>query len=73
LNEHTYLREDIVVRRAVEALVKDLGPVEAMRFLSLHRTRVFDSVVHHRQWQDNLDKDRFFDEVFDAAQEQVSE
>jgi len=64
LTEHVYLEEDEVVRRAVQAIVRDLGPVEAMRFLSLHRERVFDSVAHHRQWQDGLDKDDFFDTVF---------
>jgi len=65
LTEHVYLEEDEVVRRGVEALVRELGPVEAMRFLSLRRTRIFDSVTHHRQWQESLDKDRFFNEVFD--------
>jgi hypothetical protein len=64
LTEHVYLEEDEVVRRAVEALVRDLGPVEAMRFLSLHREQHLDSVAQHRQWQDRLDKERFFDEVF---------
>ena len=64
MTEHIYLEEDEVVRRAVEALVRDLGPVEAMRFLSLHRAQVLDSVAQHRQWQDRLDKERFFDEVF---------
>lgn len=68
MTEHTYLEEDEVVRRAVEALVRDLGPVEAMRFLSLYRSRGFDSVLQHRQWQDSLDKDRFFDEVFQAKE-----
>jgi len=69
LSEHTYLPEAALVHRAVEALVRDLGPVEAMRFLSLRRTRVFDSVTHHRQWQESLDKDRFFNEVFEQALE----
>ena len=64
MTEHTYLEEDEVVRRAVEVLVRDLGPVEAMRFMSLRRTRTLDSVVLHRQWQDGLDKEQFFEEVF---------
>lgn len=68
MTEHVYLEEDEVVRRAVEALVRDLGPVEAMRFLSLHREHVFDSIAQHRQWQDRLDKERFFDEVFNVNQ-----
>jgi len=73
LTEHVYLEGDEVVRRAVEALVRDLGPVEAMRFLSLRRARAFNSVTHHRQWQDSLDKDRFLEEVFRANEESASD
>jgi hypothetical protein len=69
MTEHTYLRQDEVVRRAVEALVRELGPVEAMRFLSMGQTRIYDSVGRHRQWQENLDIDRFFDQVFEVASE----
>ena len=68
MSEHVYLQEDEVIQRAVNALVEALGPVEAARFLTLPRRRRLDSVARHHKWQDSLDKDRFFDQVF-ASQE----
>jgi hypothetical protein len=59
-----YLPEDVMVRRALEALMNALGPVEMTRFLTLPRQRRLDAVQRHRQWQAGLDKDRFFDQVF---------
>jgi len=53
-----------MIRRAVEALVEALGPVEAARFLALPRHQMPDSVEWHRQWQSTLDAETFFDEVF---------
>jgi hypothetical protein len=44
-----------------------LGPVEMIRFLTLPRQRRLDAVTRHHQWQADLDKDRFFDQVFGAA------
>jgi hypothetical protein len=61
-----YLPEDVMVRRALEALMEALGPVEMTRFLTLPRQRRLDAVQRHRQWQAGLDKDRFFDQVFGA-------
>jgi hypothetical protein len=69
VKEHTYLQEDEMVQRAIEALVKALGPVETTRFLTLPRRRRLDSVTRHRLWQESLDKDRFFDQVFSAGDE----
>ena len=64
MSEHVYLQEDEVIQRAVNALVEALGPVEAARFLTMPRQRRLDSVTRHHHWQDSLDKDRFFDQVF---------
>ena len=64
MSEHTYLKEDEMIRRAIEALLRDLGPVEATRFLTLSQSRKMDSVIRHRLWQEGLDRDRFFDQVF---------
>jgi len=58
------LPEEILIQRAVEALMKALGPVEAVRFLNLPRPLYPDSVEWHRQWQASLDRERYFDEVF---------
>jgi hypothetical protein len=65
MKNHTYLQEDEMIRRAIHALMDQLGPIETARFLALPRQRRLDSVRRHRQWQANLDKDHFFAQVFD--------
>jgi hypothetical protein len=57
------MEEDKLVRRAVDSLMKRLGPVETQRFLSLPARKRLDSVRRHRLWQQCLKKDQFFDRV----------
>ena len=64
MKQHAFLQEDEMVRRAVDALMATLGPIETARFLTLPRRRRLDSIIRHRRWQDSLDRDRFFDQVF---------
>jgi hypothetical protein len=59
-----YLDEEVVIKKAVEILIKELGPVETIRFINLPKKRRLESVKRHREWQKLLDKDRFFTEVF---------
>lgn len=59
-----YMDEEIVIKKGVELLIKGLGPMEAIRFMSISKERKIDSVKRHRVWQKHLDKDRFFNEVF---------
>jgi hypothetical protein len=59
-----YMDEEIVIKRGVRVLIEELGPVEALRFMTLPKKKRFESVRRHREWQKLLDKDRFFDEVF---------
>jgi hypothetical protein len=68
LNKVKYLDEEKVIRRGIDALVKELGPIETIRFLNIPRTKRIESVKRHRQWQKTLDKDEFFAEVFGGAQ-----
>ena len=68
--EHRYLQEDELIRRAVAALLQALGPVETARFLNLPRERRRDVVERHREWQESLDKERFFDEVFSIGNQE---
>jgi hypothetical protein len=65
MKNHAYLQEDEMIRRAIHALMDQLGPIETARFLALPRQRRLDSVKRHRQWQSSLDKERFFAQVFD--------
>jgi len=62
--QHTYLQEDELMRRAIAALIRALGPVEATRFLTLPRSQQLDSIQRHREWQETLDPTQFFDQVF---------
>lgn len=66
MNSERYLPEEEAIRKGVDILVKALGPVEAMRFMTYSQQLRKESVKRHREWQKMLDKERFFDEVFDG-------
>jgi hypothetical protein len=59
-----YMDEETIIRKGVQALIKELGPVEALRFMNLPKKKRLESVRRHRDWQKLLDKNGFFDEVF---------
>jgi hypothetical protein len=59
-----YLDEEVVIKKGMQALVSTLGSVEAVRFMTLSREKRIESVKRHREWQNTLDKDAFFDDVF---------
>ena len=59
-----YLDEEIVIKKATEVLIRELGPVEAVRFTNIPKKKRLESVKRHREWQKLLDKDPFFKEVF---------
>ena len=58
------MAEEVLVARAVEVLMKALGPVETARFFNMPRQRRKESVKRHRLWQATLKNDAFFDQVF---------
>lgn len=64
MKQVTYMDEEVVIKKGMEALIKELGPVEAVRFITIPKMKRMESVRRHREWQKMLDKDRFFDEVF---------
>ena len=59
-----YLNEDDLVKKAVDILIQKLGPIETARFINIPQKRRIESVKRHRQWQKQLSKDEFYDEVF---------
>ena len=63
-----YLDEEVMVKKAVKALFRELGPVEANRFISMPRKKRIESVRRHREWQKNLNKDAFFKGVFNFSE-----
>jgi len=56
--------EELMVKKAIKALIGELGPVEASRFINMPRKKRTNSVKRHREWQKHLDKDKFLKEVF---------
>ncbi len=67
MSEHTYLQEEEMIRRAIHVLVKELGPIETTRFLTLSPRKRLDSVIRHRLWQEGLDREQFYDPVLGAG------
>jgi len=64
MRANKYLDEELVIKKGIDVLIKELGPVEAIRFINIPKKRRMESVRRHRQWQKLLDKDGFFNEVF---------
>ena len=64
MNTETVIIEEHLIRQAIDALIESLGIMEATRFLAIKRESRLESVDRHRLWQSELDKDKFFDEVF---------
>ena len=56
--------EEILIKKATAVLIKELGPVEAIRFINMPKKKRLESVKRHREWQKSLDKDPFFEKVF---------
>jgi len=59
-----YMDEEFVIKKGMEVLIKELGPVEALRFVNIPIKKRMESVKRHREWQKLLSKEKFFDEVF---------
>lgn len=66
MNQSRVMDEEQLIKQAVKILVDHLGILEATRFLALRPSSVprLESVERHQLWQAQLDKDKFFDEVF---------
>jgi len=56
--------EEILIKKATAVLIKELGPVEAIRFINMPKKKRLESAKRHREWQELLKKDRFFNKVF---------
>lgn len=62
-----YMDEDVLLKKAIKLLIKELGPVEAIRFINIPRKKRMESVKRHREWQKYLDKEKFYDEIFGTS------
>ncbi len=64
MTSETVLTDEQLVRQATDALIDKLGIVETTRVLSLKSQQRIESVKRHRKWQEGLDRDEFFEQVF---------
>lgn len=61
-----------LMKKGIEILFRELGNVDAIRFLSIPREKRVESVKRHRDWQQTLDKNTFFDEIFADHKQDLS-
>lgn len=61
-----------LMKKGIKILFRELGNVDAVRFLSIPREKRVESVKRHRDWQQTLDKDTFFDEIFGDHKQDLS-
>ena len=64
MTEHAMMDDEQLIKKAVSLLVREIGPVEASRFLSMPQQERLDSVKRHHKWQQGLSKDQFFADIF---------
>lgn len=61
-----------LLKKGIEILFRELGKVDAIRFLSIPREKRVESVKRHRDWQKTLDKETLFDEIFADNKQDLS-
>jgi hypothetical protein len=64
MEQSVLVNENQLIQQAITVLIEKLGATDANRFLSLKSAQRLDSVLRHQTWQDTLEKDSFFDNVF---------
>lgn len=64
--------EEALITKAIAVLIKELGPVETSRFLTLPKSKRMDSVKRHRAWQTQLQQKEFFDDIFRPASKRAA-
>jgi len=64
MSEHSVMNEEQLIEKVVQLLVREFGSVEASRFLAIPQHRRNDSLKRHQAWQNGLDKETFFNDVF---------
>lgn len=67
MEQSTLMNETQLIQQAIGILVEKLGAIDATRFLSLKSSERLDSVLRHQAWQKTLNKNVFFDDVFEKT------
>jgi len=64
MEQSVLVNDNQLIQQAISVLIDKLGATDTNRFLSLKSAQRLDSVLRHQTWQDTLEKDSFFDDVF---------
>jgi transposase-like protein len=59
-----YLKEEDILKKGIDILMKELGPVETARFINIPRPKRIETIKRHREWQKTLNKEDFLKEIF---------
>jgi hypothetical protein len=69
LTNDTPCYDEALVEKAVTILVRELGSIDAGRFLAMPARQRMESVQRHRMWQQELNQSQFFDDIFGITDE----
>lgn len=66
MKQGQYIEEATLLKQGIDILMEKLGPIETSRFLSFPSQKRIETVKRHEMWQSGLNKNKFFDEVFES-------
>ena len=64
MKQGQYIKEEKLLKKGVDILMENLGPIETSRFLSFPPQKRIESVRRHQKWQSELEKNKFLDDLF---------
>jgi len=59
-----YTNSQLVIKRGINALFRELGPVDTQRFIEMSRSKREESVKRHRKLQQKIKRHEFLNEIF---------
>lgn len=59
-----YPNDRQIIKKGINVLFRELGPVHTRRFIEISRTKREESVKRHRKWQEKLNEKEFIKEIF---------
>ncbi len=64
MKQGQYITEEKLLKQGVDILMEKIGPIETSRFLSFLPRKRIESVKRHQEWQSELDKNKFLNDLF---------
>jgi hypothetical protein len=64
MTKQILIGEELLIKKATKLLMDNLGSVETIRFLSMPVHKRVESLKRHHQWQKEIDKEDFLNQIF---------